>query len=242
MQVLAFFYMDPLYLIMMAPVILISIWAQIKVKSAFNRYSKEALDSGETGAQIAMKVLKYSGIVDVSVEETHGYLSDHYDPSARVLRLSPDVYHGATVSAAGVAAHEAGHAIQHAEAYAFLGLRSALVPLTRFGSSLPWLLIIGGIILQSMGQITVGPTVSYIGLSLFGVIFLFQMVTLPVEFDASRRAKVLLVDYQLVSENEAAGVCKVLNAAALTYVAAAIAAAVQLLYWAMRLGLLGGRR
>ena len=226
--------MDPLYWIMIIPTMILAMWAQMKVKSSFSRFSKYTTERRLTGADAAEAVLNHAGIRGVRVEETRGFLSDHYDPRKRILRLSPDVFRGRSIAAAGVAAHEAGHAIQHAKGYAPLALRNAMVPLASFGSWLAMPMIILGILLQSL-QLT------QFGVLAFAVLVVFQMITLPVEFDASSRAKTVLVKAGVLSNQaEVAGVNKVLNAAAMTYVAATIAAVVQLLYFAMRAGLLGG--
>jgi len=226
--------MDPLYWIMIIPTMILAMWAQMKVKSSFSRFSKYTTERRLTGADAAEAVLNHAGIRGVRVEETRGFLSDHYDPRKRILRLSPDVFRGRSIAAAGVAAHEAGHAIQHAKGYAPLALRNAMVPLASFGSWLAMPMIILGILLQSL-QLT------QFGVLAFAALVVFQMITLPVEFDASSRAKTVLVKAGVLSNQaEVAGVNKVLNAAAMTYVAATIAAVVQLLYFAMRAGLLGG--
>ena len=226
--------MDPLYWIMIIPTMILAMWAQMKVKSSFSRFSKYTTERRLTGADAAEAVLNHAGIRGVRVEETRGFLSDHYDPRKRILRLSPDVFRGRSIAAAGVAAHEAGHAIQHAKGYAPLALRNAIVPLASFGSWLAMPMIILGILLQSL-QLT------QFGVLAFAALVVFQMITLPVEFDASSRAKTVLVKAGVLSNQaEVAGVNKVLNAAAMTYVAATIAAVVQLLYFAMRAGLLGG--
>jgi hypothetical protein len=188
---------------------------------------------GVTGAEVARTLLDAQGLFNVQVEESKGLLSDHYDPRKRVLRLSPDVYRQPSVAAAGIAAHEMGHALQHAGGYFPLQVRSAIVPAAQVGSMLaPWLFIIG-FLLQFM-------QLAWIGLILFGVAVIFTLITLPVEFDASKRAKKLLTSNGILIGNEMEGVNKVLDAAALTYVAAAIAAVGQFLYYLMLLG--GGRR
>jgi len=226
--------MDPLYWVMIIPTMILAGWAQMKVKSNFSRFSKYTTARRLSGADTAEAVLNYAGVRGVKIEETRGFLSDHYDPRKRVLRLSPDVFRGQSIAAAGVAAHEAGHAIQHAKGYAPLALRNAMVPLASFGSWLAMPMIIFGMFLQSM-------QLMQFGVLAFAALVVFQMITLPVEFDASNRAKRVLVKAGVLSNQaEADGVGKVLNAAAMTYVAATIAAVVQLLYFAMRAGLLGG--
>jgi Zn-dependent membrane protease YugP len=225
---------DPLYWMMMIPVMLLSLFASIKVKSTFSKYSKIASASGMTGAEVATQILRRNGLTNVSVTETGGFLSDHYDPLKKVVRLSPDVYRSNSISAIGVAAHETGHAVQHAKAYSPLVLRNMMVPVANIGSSLSWIIIIAGFIFGAMGLVKAG-------IVLFSVVVFFQLVTLPVEFNASSRAKEMLASYGLISQTELAGVRKVLSAAAMTYVAAAASAVVTLLYFLIRAGLLGGR-
>ena len=189
--------------------------------------------SNLTGAEIARHLLDSQGLNDVRVEQTQGFLSDHYDPRTRVLRLSPDVYRTPSVAAAGVAAHEMGHALQHSAGYAPLQIRSAIVPVVQFGSSLAPILILIGFLLRFTA-------LAWVGVILFAGAVVFSLVTLPVEFDASRRAKALLTQSGIVSHEEAGGVSAVLNAAGWTYVAAAIAAIGQLLYYVLLLT--GGSR
>ncbi len=227
------FYLDPLYLILALPGLLLGLWAQMRVKGTFNRYAKVRTARNLTGAEIARHLLDSQGLHDVRVEETQGFLSDHYDPRTRVLRLSPDVYRAPSVAAAGVAAHEMGHALQHSAGYAPLQLRSAIVPVVQFGSSLAPILILIGFLLQFTA-------LAWVGVILFGGAVVFSLVTLPVEFDASRRAKALLTQSGIVTHEEAGGVSAVLNAAGWTYVAAAIAAIGQLLYYVLLLT--GGSR
>ncbi len=236
------FYIDPLYLILAAPGLLLGLWAQWRVKSTFRRYSEVGTSRGMSGAEIAASILQVKGIHDVRIEPVEGFLSDHYDPRHKTLRLSPDVYHGRSVSAAGVAAHEVGHAIQHAERYAFLGMRSALVPAMSFASPLAVPIIIGGFLLSSFVGTGVGQLVTIAGLGLFAVVVLFQLVTLPVEFDASRRALAAIQGGGILHGQEVQGAKNVLSAAAWTYVAAAVSAILTLLYFLIRSGLLGGSR
>ena len=225
---------DPLYLLFAAPGILLSMWASFKTKSAFNKYSQVGSASGMTGAQAAGRLLSYAGINDVEIVATRGVLSDHYNPLSKKLALSEPVYGSSSIAAIGVACHEAGHAIQHARGYAPLKLRSALVPTAGIGSQMGlWIAVIGAFI---------HPYLSLLGVALFGLFVLFQLVTLPVEFDATARAKKLAVEQGLVLQQEQAGMSKVLDAAALTYVAAAASAIMTLLYLLLRAGLLGGRR
>jgi len=229
------FFIDPLYLIMMGPMLLLAIYAQIRVKSAYAQYSRVGTSRGLTGAEAAHRILRDAGVNDVEVEVTEGWLSDHYDPRSRVLRLSPNVFSGRSVASVGIAAHEAGHAIQHAEGYVPMALRSFIVPVASVGSNLAVPLIFIGFIFGLLGLVKAG-------IVLFSVMVLFQIVTLPVEFNASKRAKLALADSGIVTnEQEAHGVRAVLNAAAMTYVAAALTVLMQLLYFALRAGLLGGR-
>lgn len=223
---------DPLYLIMVLPALLLSIYAQIRVKSTFSKFSRVTTFRGVTGAQAAQTILRAAGIHDVTVELTTGFLSDHYDPRGKVLRLSESVYAGNSIASVGVAAHEAGHAIQDAMGYAPLKLRGALVPVSTIGSNLAWPLLLIGFIFMSQSLIMAG-------ILFFTLAVLFQIITLPVEFNASSRALAALPAAGILSESEVSGARKVLSAAALTYVAAATAAVLQLLYFLMRAGLLG---
>lgn len=233
------FFFDPLYFVILAPALILSVWAQFKVKGAVKKWSAVANTSGMTGAQAARRILDYSGLYDVRVEGSQGHLSDHYDPGDKVLRLSPDIYGRNSVAAVGIAAHEAGHALQHANNYAPLKLRSAIVPTARFGSWLSFPLIIGGFMLMFFGMPTLGHWAALAGVVFFGATVVFQLVTLPVEFDASSRAKKVVADLGIIQhQEEALGVNKVLSAAAMTYVAAAVSALLTLLYYALRLGLL----
>ncbi|MCQ2107230.1 MAG: zinc metallopeptidase [Fibrobacter sp.] len=211
------------------------------VKSRFNAGQKVMISSGLTGAEIAKAILMDAGVTDVQILEHHGFLSDHYNPLNKTLNLSREVYHGRNASAAGVAAHEVGHAIQHAQGYFPMWLRSFIVPAANVGSNLgPWLVIIG-IILMGAGR-ALGYSLAIVGVLLFAIATLFTLVTVPVEFDASARAKKALARMEIVAQGrEYNTVSGVLFAAGLTYVAAAIGSIMQLLYWAYRAGLLGGR-
>jgi uncharacterized protein len=226
---------DPLYLLLTVPGLLLSLWAQFQVKSTFRKYADVPSSRGLSGAETAQLLIEHRGVRGVRIEETPGFLSDHYDPFARVLRLSPDVFHGSSLAALGVAAHEAGHAIQHATAYGPLKFRSLLVKPASIGSNF-------GLILASIGLGLQATSMIWLGVALFSAAVLFTLITLPVEFDASRRAVVALRELGIVTAQESIGSAKVLQAAALTYVAAAIAAVTQLLYFLLRAGLLGGRR
>jgi uncharacterized protein len=200
----------------------VGVYAQFKVKAAVRKYSQVPLSSGLSGAQVAHEILERAGIHDVSVEGIDSYLGDHYDPTKKRLCLSPAIFQGRSVAAAGIAAHECGHAIQHARAYAPLQLRMMVVPATMFASQLLPFVIFGGLFFNIFGLIM-------LGIAAYSMITLFQLITLPVEYNASSRAKEILQQYGLVSRQEAAGVNKVLNAAALTYVAALISAIANLL-------------
>ena len=226
-------YFDPTYFFFVGPAFILAIIAQIWVKGAFSKYSKVAPSSGYSGAQAAQRILQANGIRDVSIEQTRGFLSDHYDPRSKVLRLSPDIYQGRSLASIGVAAHEAGHALQHAYGYAPLNLRSGLVPVTQVGSWLAWPLFFIGMFIN--------PIIAWVGVLLFGAVVVFQMVTLPVEFNASKRAVEQIQQVGIVNPNEAIAAKRVLNAAAMTYVAATIQAFLTLLYFLMRMGILGGR-
>jgi uncharacterized protein len=218
---------DPLYLLFFAPGLLLSLWASARVKSTFREYSQIASRSGLSGAEAARALIRVRGVRGARVEETSGFLSDHYDPTERVLRLSPDVYHGRSLSALGVAAHEAGHAIQHAQGYWPLRFRSLIVKPANIGSQLGLVVSVVGFMAQSAGMV-------WLGVILFSAFVIFTLVTLPVEFDASRRAVAALREVGIVTPAEAPGAAKVLNAAALTYVAAAVTAILQLMYFALR--------
>ncbi|MCB1018548.1 MAG: zinc metallopeptidase [Bryobacterales bacterium] len=229
------FYFDPVYFLFLLPGMALSMWASFRVKSAFNKYSKVPVSTGLSGAQAARAMLDRAGLHDVQIGRAGGFLSDHYNPATRSLALSSPVYDSNSIAAVGVATHEAGHAIQHAQHYAPLKLRSMLVPTASIGSNLGYIVMAVGLMMASQG-------VFMAGVALFSMVILFQVVTLPVEFDASNRAKELVLSYGIVSQNERQGMDRVLNAAALTYVAAAISSLLTLLYFLFRAGLLGGRR
>ncbi|MFQ5348985.1 MAG: zinc metallopeptidase [Thermoanaerobaculia bacterium] len=235
-------FFDPMYLLLMIPALVLSLFASWRTRSAFKKYSRVRTLNGMTGAQAAQRLLDRAGIDDVKVVPTRGYLSDHYNPLNKTLALSEAVYGSPSVAAVGVACHEAGHAIQHARRYAPLWVRSALVPTANIGSKVGYYAMFGGLILLSMGNMGLGQGIVLLGALLFSAVLLFQIVTLPVEFDASARAKRLAFEYGIVTGQERAGVSKVLNAAAMTYVAAAISTLMTLLYFLLRSGLLGGRR
>lgn len=220
-------------LMVLLPGLLISGGASLLVRSAFNKYSQVASIKGYTGAQAAQMLLDQAGIHDVQVVPTRGYLSDHYNPSSKQLALSEGVYASRSVAAIGVACHEAGHAIQHAKHYAPLHIRSALVPVAGIGSGIGYTVMAVGLFIH--------PSIVMVGALLFAGVLLFQLVTLPVEFDATARAKRLVLDAGIIYPEERIGMDKVLNAAALTYVAAVISTLLTLLYFLMRSGLLGNR-
>jgi Zn-dependent membrane protease YugP len=228
-------YFDPMYLLFLAPGMLLSLWASFKVKSAFRHYSQVPAQSGLSGAQAARELLRQKGINDVAVEEVQGFLSDHYDPSHKVLRLSPDVYRGRSLASLGVAAHEAGHAIQHATSYGPLKFRSLVVKPAQIGSNIGGILCAVGIGLASTQMV-------WAGVILFSAFVIFTLITLPVEFNASNRAVQVLETSGMITRSEVDGTRAVLNAAAMTYVAGAISAIMQLVYFLIRAGILGGRR
>lgn len=215
-----------LYFVIMLPFILIAIYAQIKVKSTFNRYSKVRSSRGVTGAQAASDLLSRNGLSKVRVEAIRGSLSDHYDPSTGVIRLSEDVYGSTSIAALGVAAHEVGHAVQHKEKYGPLELRHTIVPVTNFASSASYFIILIGMIMQSANFLLAG-------ILLFSAVVLFHLVTLPVELNASRRAVFQLRDTGLITTDEVPMVKKVLGAAAFTYLAAVLSSIATLLYYIM---------
>jgi len=219
------FGLDPLYYLFIIPGVIIGIWAQVKLSHAYGKYSQVAVTNGMTGAEAARIILDRAGLNNVPVQEVPGHLSDHYDPTKRALFLSPDNYSGRTIAAVGVAAHEAGHALQHKHAYALFDLRMALVPITQF-ASYAWM---GVLLLGYLLHIL--PHMILIAIVIFSIMTLFQLVTLPVEYDASRRAKDELFRLGIVRDNEREGVNKVLNAAALTYVAALVTSLMQLFYF-----------
>lgn len=234
-------FFDPLYWLMIGTIVVISGLASAATRGAFNKYSKVPMRRSMTGADVAAAILRAHQIHDVKIEPVQGNLSDHYDPRSKTLRLSEPVYGARSLAAAGVAAHEVGHAIQHAHGYAPLKFRSAWVPVAGIGSNMSWILLIGAMFLGGASS-EPGSLLAMAGLALFACTTLFTLITLPVEFDASRRAVQTLEQQQILAPDEIGGAKKVLNAAAMTYVAAAAASILTLLYWAYRLGLIGGRR
>lgn len=226
-------FFDPVYLIFMIPGLILSLMATFYVKSTFAKYSQVRSRNGYTGAQAAEAMLGAAGVSGVRIEETHGFLSDHYDPMARTLRLSPEVYNSDSLSAVGVACHEAGHAIQHAENMALLGVRSAMVPLVNIGSHLSYFVILIGMFMHHKNLILIGAL-------LFALVVVFSLITLPVEWNASAKAKVAMMRAGLLTYEETSGAAAVLNAAFLTYVASAVTAILTLLYYLLRAGVFGG--
>lgn len=220
-------FFDPYYFLFVGPFLILSMWAAWRVRSTFTRFSSVGVRTGMTGAEAAAAVARTGG-AEVTVERHQGFLSDHYDPRSKTLRLSPQVHDGRSIASIAVAAHEAGHAIQDVKGYAWLGLRSKLVPVCAFGSNAWMWIFFAGMIFQQ-------PMLVNLGIVVFGLVVLFQIVTLPVEFDASNRAKLVLAQTGIVSnEAETQGVAKVLNAAAMTYVAAALTSIATLVYLLMR--------
>ena len=230
------FGIDMSYVILVLPCILLSLWASSNVNSTFKKYSSQFSRRGLTGAEAARRVLSAHGVGNVRIERVSGNLTDHFDPRTNVIRLSDNVYGNTSTAAIGVACHEAGHAVQYAQGYAPIKLRAAIIPVTNFGSRLAMPLILIGLLLAAFGNLSV--LFIDLGIACFGVSLVFQLVTLPVEFNASNRALRSIADSNLLTEDEQAGARKTLRAAALTYVAATAVAFAQLL----RLILLFGRR
>lgn len=231
-------FFDPMYFILLAPGLLLMLWAQSRVKSAYRKWGQVRNMRGMTGAQAARMVLDNNGLQDVPIEAVPGDLTDHYDPRKRILRLSQGVYGVPSVAAVAVAAHEAGHAIQHARGYAPLQLRTSIVPVVNIGSNLGFFVLIAGLMVQSVG-------LAWVGVGLFGLSTIFALVTLPVEFDASKRARAALVTVGLVDSGvaggeESKGVKSVLDAAAWTYIAGFATSVLTLLYYVM--AVMGMRR
>jgi Zn-dependent membrane protease YugP len=224
------------YLLFILPGLVLSLWATWRTRSAFKKYSRVRSARGLTGAQAAQAMLSAAGIYDVRVVPVSGTLSDHYNPATKQLALSEGVYDSTSIAAVGVACHEAGHAVQHARAYRPLWLRTLLVPTANIGSSVGYIVMMLGLFLLHSQAVVL------FGAMLFSAVLLFQVVTLPVEFDASARAKRLAVENGIVLPQERQGMDRVLNAAALTYVAAVVSTLLTLLYYLMRAGLLGGGR
>ena len=226
---------DPMYFLFIAPAFLFSLWASWRTKANFKKYSKVPVSSGLSGAEAAARLLEGAGIRDVTITRSRGILSDHYNPVNKSLALSDGVFDSRSLAAVGIAAHESGHAIQHAQHYGPLKLRSLLVPTAGIGSNIGYFVMLIGLFMSSQNMVLVGAV-------LFSAVLLFQLVTLPVEFDASNRAKALVVEQGIVGVDERRGMDKVLNAAAMTYVAAVASSLATLLYFLVRSGILGGRR
>ncbi len=227
---------DWTYVVLVLPCIIFSMWASSSVNSTFKKYSTQYSSRRITGAQAAQRVLSMNGVYNVQIERVSGNLTDHYDPSTNVIRLSDSVYDNTSTAAIGVACHEAGHAVQYAQNYQPIKLRAAIVPITNIGSKLAMPLILLGLALTAMGDISY--TIVYIGIACFGLSLVFQLVTLPVEFNASRRAMRAIDQADLLTDEEQKGAKKTLKAAAMTYVAATAVALSQL----VRLLILFGRR
>lgn len=222
-----YFYFDYYYLILVVPALLLAIWAQVQVKTTYRKYSRVSNSRGMTGAYAAQAVLNFYGITDVRIERVSGNLTDHYDPRSKVIRLSDGVYNSSTVAAIGIACHEAGHAAQHAENYAPIKIRNAIIPVCNIGSTI-------GIPLALIGWIFSFSILIYVGLGLYAAVFIFQVATLPVEFNASRRAIKVIDETQLLRDDEIGGAKKVLAAAAMTYVASMIVSLANLLRLLLR--------
>jgi len=228
-------YFDPVYLLFVGPAMILAFIASMMTKGRFKKWAQVPGARGLSGAETARYILDVSNLRDVRVEPSQGMLSDHYDPGTRVVRLSPDVFEGRSVASLAVAAHEVGHAIQHRDNYGPMALRTLAVPMANIGSNFAFILFFIGLAMQAM-------SIAWLGVILFGGVVLFQLVTLPVELDASARATAILWERGLVVAGEREGVSKVLNAAALTYVAAALTSILTLFYFLMRLGVFGGGR
>src|SRR3954467_13766571 len=218
---------DPTYLLFMLPALALSLWASWRTHAAFKKYSRVRTLRGLTGAQAAQEMLRRAGIPDVQVVPTRGFLSDHYNPANKTLALSEATYASNSVAAVGVACHEAGHALPRARGYKARGVRSALVPTANIGSSAGYFVMFGGLLIHS-------PNMIYLGAMLFSAVLLFQLVTLPVEFDATARAKRVAVETGIILPQEREGMDRVLNAAAMTYVAAVVSTLMTLLYYLLR--------
>lgn len=231
-----YFYFDYYYLILVVPALLLALWAQVQVKTTYRKYSRVPNSRGMTGAYAAQAVLNFYGITDVRIEQVSGNLTDHYDPRSKVIRLSDGVYNSSTVAAVGIACHEAGHAAQHAEGYVPNKVRTAIIPFCNFGSRYGILIAVIGMALAALSNMSaIGEIMVYVGLALYGLVAVFQLVTLPVEFNASRRAMAVIEsDSVLYDENEREGARKVLTAAAMTYVAALATSVANLLYYIIR--------
>lgn len=229
-------YFDWTYLVLVMPCVLLAAWASARVNSTFRKYSNQFSGCGITGREAAQRVLSANGLYQVRIENISGSLTDHYDPTSNVIRLSDSVYHSCSTAAIGVACHEAGHAVQHAQNYFPIRIRSAIIPVTNIGSKLAMPLILAGLLLSALGSYFY--ELVYLGIACFGLSFVFQLVTLPVEFDASRRALAAISQGGILTDEELKGAKKTLQAAAMTYVAAMAVSLAQLL---RLLILFGGR-
>jgi Zn-dependent membrane protease YugP len=216
--------MDPIFWLLLLPGLLLGIYAQMRLSSTYNRFVRQGIATGATGAEAAREILDRAGLHNMPVNMVRGHLTDHYDPIKKALFLSEENYHGRSIAAVGVAAHEAGHALQHQAAYAPLQLRMAMVPITSFATQASMFLILGQFLLGIAN-------LALLGVIIYGIVAAFQLITLPVEYDASRRAKQQLLAMGIVQRDEAPAVSKVLNAAALTYVAAMVTSLLTLIYW-----------
>ena len=226
---------DPIYFIFLAPAILLGFWAQYKVKFEIDRASKIPASAGITGAEVAQRILDLNNIKGVGIEKADGFMGDHYDSNAKMLRLSELVYSGRSLSSLGVAAHEVGHAIQDSTHYAPLVVRNGIVPLASIGSNVSYFLMFMGAVMGAYNLIL-------LGILAFSLIVIFHLVNLPVEFDASNRARAILLKNGIISPSEEREVGKVLNAAAMTYVAATVSSVLTLIYYLYRYGIIGGNR
>jgi Zn-dependent membrane protease YugP len=235
LESLGFFFFDPRYFLFVGPFLLLAMWANWKVKGTFEKYNKGSLRSGLSGLDTARMILQASGLRDVKIEAVPGMLSDHYDPRDRTVRLSQEILTGRTPAAVAVAAHECGHALQHAEDYKPMEIRANLVPIVGLGSKLAMPMFIFGFLLGGFRGAPFGSLLLWLGVFSFGLGVLFHLVTLPVEFDASNRAFRILAGSNMVAEDEMPAVKKVLYAAGFTYVAAALVALAELAYWVMLL-------
>lgn len=233
-------YFDITYLILVLPCVILSLWASSNVNSTFNKYSRQHSIRHITGAQAAQRVLSANGVSGVRIERINGNLTDHYDPKSNVIRLSDSVYDNTSTAAIGVACHEAGHAVQYAENYAPIKLRAAIIPVTNFGSKLAMPLILLGLVLSVFAEMSY--TLVYLGIACFGLSLVFQLITLPVEFNASRRAMRAIEETEMLTNEEQYGARKTLTAAAMTYVAATAVSLAQLLRLLVIFGGRGRRR
>lgn len=235
-----YYYFDWTYVVLVLPCVILSLWASANVNSTFRKYSQQFSCRRITGAQAAARVLSANGVTGVQIQRISGNLTDHYDPRTNVIRLSDDVYNSTSTAAIGVACHEAGHAVQYAQSYAPIKLRAAIIPVTNFGSRLAMPLILIGLLLSYMADFSY--ILIYAGIACFGLSLVFQLVTLPVEFNASRRAMEAIDGAGLLTQEEQKGARKTLTAAALTYVAATATALAQLLRLLVIFGRRGNRR